>query len=158
VEQPEQGDRWQHADEHLVEVDNDCHQYERVGGHMMKLKPIELQQSEEEGRYQWHKPDSSVAGEEGKLPRLEGNEREGTAPHPVIIPRRLQPEHPPQYHKVSLGAEARTWEVRSHCSNRWREFGSPESKEEDEEMGARRQENGGVDPSGGFHPLYPLLA
>jgi hypothetical protein len=53
---------------------------------MMKLKPIELQQSEEEGRYRWHEPNDSVARED-KLPRLEVDEREGAAPHPVIIHR-----------------------------------------------------------------------
>jgi hypothetical protein len=124
----------------------------------MKLKPIELQQTEEEGIHRQHEPGDSVAAEEDNLPRLEVGEWEGAAPHSAVIPRRLPPEHPPQYHKVSLGAEAGAWEVRSHCSDRWREFGSPESKKEDEEMGVRRQENGGVDPSGGFHPLYPLLA
>jgi hypothetical protein len=130
----------------------------REWGQMIELKPIELQQSEEEGRHQWHEPGGSVAAEEDKLPRLEVDEREGAAPHPIVIPRRLPHEHLPQYHKASLGVEAGAWEVRSHCGDRWREFGSPESKKEDEEMDARRQENGGVDPSGGFHPLYPLLA
>jgi hypothetical protein len=85
----------------------------------MKLKPIELQQSEEEGRYRWHELGGSVAGEEDKLPRLEVDEREGVAPHPGIIPQRLPPEHPRQYHKVSLGVEAGVWEVRSHCNDRW---------------------------------------
>jgi hypothetical protein len=130
----------------------------REWGHMMELKPIKLPQSEEEGRRWWHEPGGSVAAKEDKLPRLEIDEREGAEPHLVVIPQRLPLEHPPQYHKVSLGAEVGVWEVRSHCGNRWQEFGSPESKKEDEEMGARRQENGGVDPSGGFHPLYPLLA
>jgi hypothetical protein len=125
---------------------------------MMELKLIILQQSEEEGRRRRHEPDGSIVAEEDKLPRLELDEREGASLHLVVIPRRLPPEHLPQYHKVSLGVKAGAWEVRSHCGDRWREFRSPESKKEDEEMGTRRQENGGVDPSGGFHPLYPLLA
>jgi hypothetical protein len=125
---------------------------------MMELKPIELQQRKEKGIRWQHEPGGSVAAKEDKLPWQVVDEWEGATPHPVIIPRRFLPEHPPEYHKVSLGVEAGAWEVRSHSSNRWQEFGSPESKKEDEEMGARRQENGGVDPSAKFHPLYPLLA
>jgi hypothetical protein len=59
---------------------------------MMKQKPIKLQQSEEEGRCWWHEPNGSVAVQEGKLPRLEVDEREGASLHPVVIPRRLPPE------------------------------------------------------------------
>jgi hypothetical protein len=41
---------------------------------MMEWKPIELQQSEEEGRHRRHEPGGSIAAEEDKLPRLEVDE------------------------------------------------------------------------------------
>jgi hypothetical protein len=45
------------------------------------LEPIELQQSEKEGRHQWHKPGRDVAGEEDKLSWLKVVEWEGAALH-----------------------------------------------------------------------------
>jgi hypothetical protein len=48
----------------------------------MKLEPIELQQSQEEGRHRRHE-----LGEEDQLPWWEAGERKGAASHPVIIPQ-----------------------------------------------------------------------
>jgi hypothetical protein len=68
VEHSEQGDRWPHADEHLIEVDKDHHQNEGVRRQVLQLEPIELQQHEEEGGHRRHQSSHGVAGEEDELP------------------------------------------------------------------------------------------
>jgi hypothetical protein len=53
LEQPHQ---WSHPHEHLVEVDEDCHQRGGVGLKVLQLESVILQQREEE-RKQWrHQP------------------------------------------------------------------------------------------------------
>jgi hypothetical protein len=48
-EAPEQLHRWAHSHEHLIEVDEDCHQ------------------CEEEGRQKWHQPSEGICREEDEI-------------------------------------------------------------------------------------------
>jgi hypothetical protein len=49
MEKLEQAHQRPHIDEHLTEVDEDCHQCEGVQRQVLKLEIVVLQQREEEG-------------------------------------------------------------------------------------------------------------
>jgi hypothetical protein len=82
-----QADQRTHVDKYLTKVDKDRHQYERMRQQVLKLEPVQLKQSEKEGRHRRHKPNRGVAGEEDELSQLKVVEREGVALHPPIVPR-----------------------------------------------------------------------
>jgi hypothetical protein len=66
-EAPEQPHRWPHPHEHLTEVDEDSHQCDGVGGKVLQLEPIILQQREEEGGQWQHQPSQGVHCKEDEL-------------------------------------------------------------------------------------------
>jgi hypothetical protein len=49
-------------------VDEDGHQRNGVGGEVLQLEPIILQQREEEGGQRWHQPSQGVRRKEDKVP------------------------------------------------------------------------------------------
>jgi hypothetical protein len=54
----EQAHRWSHSHKHLIEVDEDCHHCDGVRRQVLKLKPVMLQQHEEEEW--WHEPRQGI--------------------------------------------------------------------------------------------------
>jgi hypothetical protein len=112
----EQAHRWPHADEHLIEVDEDSHQREGVQRQVLKLEAVVLQQREEEGGRWERVPSKGIRCKEDELIGLQVGEQNGFASHPPIMFRRLPTKQSPQSREVIAHQETGGKKTSLHCS------------------------------------------
>jgi hypothetical protein len=134
-EAPEQSYRWLHPHEHLIEVSEDRHQCDGVGGKVLQLEPVKLQQREEKRRQRRHQPGQGVRREEDEIPWLQVGQRHDPVLQPVLKARCLPPHQSSQAGKRARRPEPRRQKLSGHGG-----LAVVASREEGERRGRARGE------------------